>query len=76
MNLADQEMKTGIVKWFDTRRGFGFVYGDNGQDVFVHFSVIEGEGFRKLHEGEQVDYEAIQRPNGLFATKVRRKFQP
>ena len=47
-------MSTGTVKWFDSKKGFGFLINEAGKDVFVHFSVIEGEGFRALKEGEQV----------------------
>ena len=48
-------MPTGTVKWFDTKKGFGFIIGPEGQDVFVHFSSIEGDGFRSLKDGEAVD---------------------
>jgi CspA family cold shock protein len=65
-------MSVGRVKWFDQRRGFGFILDSGGRDVFVHFSVIEGEGFRKLEEGERVEYQAVERPNGWCATLVRR----
>ncbi len=54
-------MPTGTVKWFDTKKGFGFIIGPEGQDVFVHFSSIEGEGFKSLKDGETVEYEL---PNG------------
>jgi cold shock protein len=66
-------MRTGIVKWFDVKRGFGFILdGEWGLDIFVHFKVIEGEGFRKLYEGEPVEYEAAAGPNGRYAVLVRR----
>ena len=65
-------MPTGTVKWFDSKKGFGFIVNDEGQDVFVHFSSIEGEGFRALKDGEIVDYELITGAKGLSATKVKR----
>ena len=65
-------MNAGTVKWFDCKKGFGFIVTDDGQDVFVHFSVIEGEGFRSLKEKEVVSYELSTGPNGLLATKVVR----
>ncbi len=63
---------TGIVKWFDTKKGFGFIVGPEGKDVFVHFSSIEGDGFRSLKDGEPVDYELITGTKGLSAAKVKR----
>lgn len=65
-------MPVGTVKWFDCKKGFGFVLSPDGQDVFVHYSVIEGDGFRRLRDGEQVEYEEIAGPKGLSAAKVRR----
>ena len=66
-------MTTGTVKWFDCKKGFGFVVNSDGKDVFIHFSVIEGEGFRSLKEGEVIKYEQATGANGLFATKVVRE---
>jgi cold shock protein len=65
-------MRMGVVKWFDAKKGFGFILDENGQDVFVHFSVIEGDGFRRLRDGEKVEFEAISGPKGSNASKVRR----
>lgn len=65
-------MATGTVKWFDSKKGFGFIVGGEGEDVFVHFSVIEGEGFRSLKDGESVDYEVERGNKGLLAKSVRR----
>jgi CspA family cold shock protein len=65
-------MATGTVKWFDCKKGFGFIVNDDGQDVFAHFKAIEGEGFRSLKEGEIVTYEPATGANGLYATKVVR----
>lgn len=64
-------MRDGNVKWFDTKKGYGFILGPDGQDVFVHYSSIEGEGFRSLREGEPVEYELIQTAKGLAANRVR-----
>jgi CspA family cold shock protein len=65
-------MPTGTVKWFDTKKGFGFIIGPEGQDVFVHFSSIEGDGFRSLKDGETVDYDIAQGAKGFSATRVKR----
>ena len=65
-------MPTGTVKWFDSKKGFGFIVGDEGEDVFVHFSVIQGDGFRSLKDGEMVDYEVERGAKGLLAKTVRR----
>jgi CspA family cold shock protein len=65
-------MSSGTVKWFDSKKGFGFIVGDEGQDVFVHFSVIEGDGFRSLKDGEPVTYEVERGAKGLLAKSVRR----
>jgi CspA family cold shock protein len=65
-------MATGKVKWFNDQKGFGFIAADNGKDVFVHHSVIEGEGFRTLQEGESVEYEFEDGPKGMKALKVKR----
>ena len=61
----------GIVKWFDAKKGYGFISHDAGEDVFVHFSSIEAEGFRKLKHGDQVEFELVPTPKGLHAKKVR-----
>ena len=65
-------MPTGTVKWFDSKKGFGFIINPDGKDVFVHFSKIEGEGFRSLKDGEQVEYEQKQGDKGLLAEHVKR----
>ena len=65
-------MSSGTVKWFDPKKGFGFIVGDEGEDIFVHFSVIEGDGFRSLKDGEAVEYEVERGAKGLLAKAVRR----
>ncbi len=63
---------TGRVKWFDPKKGFGFIIGPNEQDVFVHYSQISGDGFRSLKDGEEVEYELVEGDKGLQAREVRR----
>lgn len=65
-------MPLGTVKWFDSKKGFGFLVNADGKDVFVHFSQILGEGFRSLKDGEQVEYEQDQGEKGLLARAVKR----
>jgi CspA family cold shock protein len=60
----------GSVKWFSESKGYGFIEKDEGGDVFVHFSAIEGDGFRTLTEGQRVEFEEEQGPKGLQAKKV------
>jgi CspA family cold shock protein len=61
---------SGKVKWFNAQKGYGFITGDDGQDVFVHYSAITGSGFRSLQEGESVSFEVAQGPKGLQAANV------
>ena len=66
-------MATGKVKWFNDQKGFGFIQAeDTGKDVFVHHTVIEGEGYKTLTDGESVEYDAEDSAKGLKATRVRR----
>ncbi|MGD9652899.1 MAG: cold-shock protein [Candidatus Dadabacteria bacterium] len=62
----------GKVKWFNESKGFGFIEQDNGKDVFVHYSAIEGAGFRTLAEGDEVEFEVVESPKGLQASKVNK----
>ena len=62
----------GLVKWFDPRKGFGFIVGPDGQDIFVHFTVIQGDGFRVLKDGSSVSYDAVKGEKGWKATRVGR----
>jgi len=65
-------MASGKVKWFDNKKGFGFIADDTGQDVFVHHSCIAGLGYKTLNEGEPVTFEAIPSDRGLKAQNVQR----
>lgn len=62
---------TGTVKWFNDAKGYGFISQDNGEDVFVHYSAIQGDGFRTLREGQRVEFTVEKGPKGLHATHVR-----
>lgn len=62
----------GTVKWFNQQKGFGFITGDDGKDVFVHFSAISGEGFKTLDEGQAVSYEVVDGPRGPQASNVEK----
>ncbi len=64
-------METGIVKWFNNSKGYGFIQRDSGGDVFVHYTAIEGGGFKSLNEGDRVEFEVEDNPKGPQATKVR-----
>jgi len=62
----------GAVKWFDPKKGYGFIVGPQGQDVFVHYSQIQSDGFRLLKDGEEVDYELVEGDKGWQAREVKR----
>jgi CspA family cold shock protein len=63
-------MLEGTVKWFDERKGFGFITNDEGTDVFVHFSAIQADGFKTLYEGQRVRFNTNEGPKGLTAENV------
>ncbi len=63
-------MAKGVVKWFNDKKGFGFIEQENGDDVFVHFSAIQGDGFKTLAEGQQVSFEVTQGAKGPQAVNV------
>jgi CspA family cold shock protein len=65
-------MAQGTVKWFNDAKGYGFISQESGEDVFVHFSAIQAQGFKSLAEGERVEFEVTRGPKGLQAANVRR----
>lgn len=65
-------MATGKVKWFNNQKGYGFITTDAGTDVFVHFSAIQGDGYKTLQEGQAVEFEIEKGPKGEQATKVNK----
>jgi CspA family cold shock protein len=65
-------MAKGTVKWFNDSKGFGFLEQENGEDVFVHFSAIAGDGFKSLAEGDKVTFDVVKGPKGLQAANVVR----
>ncbi|MBN1895697.1 cold-shock protein [bacterium] len=65
-------MEKGKVKWFNRTKGYGFIERETGDDVFVHFSAIQGDGFKTLNEGEVVQFEVVQGPKGLQAANVNK----
>ena len=64
------ERIVGTVKWFNARKGYGFIGRDEGEDVFVHYSAIQTEGYRKLDEGQNVEFSIEESPKGIQATNV------
>lgn len=64
-------MKKGIVKWFNAEKGYGFITFENGQDVFVHFSAINQEGYKSLDEGQKVTFDVVEGEKGPQASNVR-----
>jgi len=64
------ERTIGTVKWFNSGKGYGFIQRENGEDVFVHFSAIQGDGYRNLEEGQKVEFSITKGPKGLQASDV------
>ena len=71
-----QQQAKGRVKWFNDAKGYGFIEQENGQDVFVHYSSIQGEGFKSLREGQEVVFEVIEGAKGPQATNVQKTANP
>lgn len=63
-------METGTVKWFNAEKGFGFIQRESGEDVFVHFSAIQGEGYKSLYEGQRVEFNIVKGQRGTQAENV------
>ena len=69
---GSRQMAQGQVKWFNDAKGFGFISQEGGEDVFVHFSAIQAQGFKSLVEGDKVEFEVTRGPKGLQASNVRK----
>lgn len=70
LQMEECLMEKGTVKWFNATKGFGFLTTDDGKDVFVHFSAIQGDGFKSLDEGDLVEFEVVDGEKGLQANNV------
>src|SRR5258706_9260988 len=72
VNQGVLQVVSGTVKWFNEAKGFGFISQEGGEDVFVHFSAIQGDGFKTLAEGDRVEFDVTKGPKGLSAVNVRK----
>ena len=70
LGVASVAKEQGTVKWFNAAKGFGFIQRQSGEDVFVHFSAIQGDGYKSLNEGQAVEFEVTKGPKGLQASNV------
>ena len=70
MHKEETYMNNGTVKWFNSDKGFGFITGEDGNDVFAHFSAIQGDGFKTLDEGQAVTFDVEEGQRGLQATNI------
>lgn len=68
--IAMSQREVGVVKWFNAAKGYGFISRENEEDVFVHYSAIQSDGFRKLVEGQRVEFSLEETPKGLQASEV------
>ncbi|MEN2751118.1 MULTISPECIES: cold-shock protein [Psychrobacter] len=68
--MSDREQ--GVVKWFNDSKGFGFIQRNSGEDIFVHFRAIQGDGYRSLKDGEKVEFNVVEGQKGLQAEEVRK----
>lgn len=70
--LIMTQREQGTVKWFNNDKGYGFIERDNGSDVFIHYSAIDGDGYRSVEDGQRVEFEVVDGPRGLQAQAVRK----
>jgi len=68
--VGSNAREQGVVKWFNASKGYGFIQRQSGEDVFVHYSAIQGEGYRNLQEGASVEFEVVKGPKGFQAANV------
>ena len=68
--MSEAAKEQGVVKWFNAAKGYGFIQRSNGEDVFVHFTAIQAEGYKSLNDGQKVEFEVTQGPKGLQASNV------
>jgi cold shock protein len=69
--IKEDQVPQGTVKWFSNEKGYGFIARTDGDDLFVHFTAIEGDGYRTLHEGQEVEFDIVDGPKGQQAANVR-----